>query len=156
MFKPMIRRASLAGAACLLIAAAMPLAQAGQYYYSGYGASNSNDVSDIVTDKFTHDFPHTKYEILVISQSGRFANGQPYCAASAGVSLRGLGDQMPVANFNAVQTGNEPLDHTLWSIEKRSFEMHCVRSAVANMMRALAHGQKIYIPHKTIVRAVTR
>lgn len=134
-------RIALLTAAFIWLAGISFSAFSGQYSCSSYGGAGcAEHIKDIVTDKFTSKFPHSKYEIVVVYEYQTYSNGGGVGFAVAGVSPKvaesnkyGALSLMPIRRFTATQrnTGD-----SINPYQKTQNEIGLIRDAVQLLMEA--------------------
>ena len=129
---------------------------AGTYDSVVYGPDPNESGSAIaydVTNKFTAEFPHRKWQIFLYNDAGVTGNGAGFCYAIAGVVPRGSGE-FPLRRFTYYEyfPSDGPTSASMLTVEADV----CGTQAVKDMMKTLANGGRIYVPKETVFGRATK
>lgn len=88
-------------------------------------------IADLVSDKFIHRFPATKFAIFVHSDIGSFSNGGFSAYAVSGV-IPGKSSEFPKRRFSNYSSNT--LEKRFTAVELAELELKVFREAVRNLM----------------------
>lgn len=118
-------------------------AHAGQFRTDYWGDATGTDIAPVVTDKFTEAYPVAKYKIWLMTNVGTNGQGDLYCTAIAGVTLRHTHETPLQRYFETIirHNGGSPTVG-----QQHALAAECARGAVDDMMSdKMSH---IYAPYK--------
>lgn len=118
-------------------------AQAGQFRTEYWGDATGTDIAQVVTDKFTEAYPVAKYKIWLMTDVGTNGQGDVYCTAIAGVTLRHT-HETPVNRYSETIIRHNGGSPTVG--QRHALAAQCARGAVNNMMSDKMSN--IYAPYK--------